>query len=179
MTQHSVRALLREDFAQIMRLEDEIFGAHGESVLGPYYVRLCCEFFPDTCFVAEDDTGIVGYALSFVRDREAYCTSLGMLPRAQGTRAVYLLVRALIQGLLSRVDSCWFTVREDNRAARSLHASLGAREVEVRHDFYGPGDHRIVSRIDRDAFAKLRRHFRRTSFPGMPGGAGELARGAA
>jgi len=161
MTAYRVRPLRREDFAPLMELEDAIFGREGESVLGPYYVRLCCEFFCSTCFVAEHDGEIVGYALSFVQDREAYCTTLAVLPRYQRSRVLFLLLGAVVKTLAARADSCWFTVRRDNRAARLLHAGLGAREIAVRHDFYGPGDDRIVSRIDREAFERLRRRYQR------------------
>lgn len=161
MNAYRVRPLRREDFAPLMELEDAIFGSEGESVLGPYYVRLCCEFFCSTCFVAEHDGEIVGYALSFVQDREAYCTTLAVLPRYQRTRVLHLLLASLAQTLAARADSCWFTVRRENQAARLLHAGLGAREVAVRSDFYGPGDDRIVSRIDREAFDRLRRRYAR------------------
>jgi ribosomal protein S18 acetylase RimI-like enzyme len=161
MARREIRTLQSEDFNALMKLEEEVFGAAGEGVLGPYYVRLCCEFYPDTSFVAVEDGAVVGYVLCFVRGREAYCTTLAVAPDLQGSRVAFQLVRTLIAALSGRADSCWFTVKEDNLAARALHAALGARDVEVREDFYGPGDRRIVSRIDRAAFERLQGRLQR------------------
>jgi ribosomal protein S18 acetylase RimI-like enzyme len=162
-----IRNMRAGDFAAIMRLEEEVFGSAGEDVLGPYYVRLCCEFYAETCFVAEEDGKLVGHILCFVRDREAYCTTLGVAPGHQGSRVAFGLVRTLLGALVGRVDQCWFTVKEENAAARSLHATLGAREAGVREDFYGPGDRRLVSVIDREGLERMRPRLARMGLLGQ------------
>ncbi len=161
MSKIHVRALNSADFATLMRMEEEVFGATGESTLGPYYVRLCCEFFASTCFLAEIDGAAVGYLLSFLNGNEAYCTTLAVVPQWRRSRVTLELLRAFMRRIVDRVDNCWFTVSEDNTAARALHAMLGAREMEVRSDFYGPNDRRIVSRIDRATFEVNRARYER------------------
>jgi len=166
MARYTIRTLESSDFETLMALEEGIFGAQGEKVLGPYYVRLCCDFFADTCFLALADERPVGYLLSFLKGREAYCTTLGVHPDFQGTRLTLRLLMAFTRSIVERVDVCWFTVDEGNQAARALHHVLGAEEVGVRDDFYGKGQPRIVSRIDRAGLERVRGKYERLGLLG-------------
>lgn len=161
VSRYTVRSVRAHDFSELMALERALFGQTEDGVLGPYYVRLCCEFFSDSCFVVEVEGKIVGYLLSFIRDREAYCTTLGVVPMYQGTRAIVRLIRAFTTAVVDKVDACWFTVEEENSAARALHQVIGAKELEYRPDFYGPGRGRIISRVDRESFVRVREHLER------------------
>jgi len=150
-----------EDFPKLMELEENVFGADEHGTLGPDYVRLCCDFFDETCVIALDGERSVGYITSFIRAREAHCTTMAIVDEYQGTWVAALLIRAFLSAIVDRVDSCWFSVKEDNAAARALHRTLGAEEFDVRQNFYGPGDERIVSKIDQERFAKLRHRYER------------------
>ena len=161
MFDYDVHPLGPRDFDGVMRLEESLFGEKGEKTLGPFYVRLCCDFYGDSSFIAYAGGAPVAYILSFVRDREAYCSTLAIAAEHQRTRVVHYLVQAFIKAIAYRVDSLWFTVSAENSDARALHATLGAKELETRADYFGPGEARIVSRIDRPAFEKLRARMER------------------
>lgn len=159
MSRYTVRPLRPDDFDLLMGLEQEMFGDDEDGTLGFYYVRLCCEFFGDSCFLLEAGGEPAGYLLSVTKDRASYCTTLALRPKYQGSRAVVKLIRAYIGSIVDRVDVCWFTVEPGNEAARALHRMLGAEEVGVRENFYGPGRHRIVARIDRPVFERVKDRF--------------------
>lgn len=161
MARYNVRQFQPDDFDTVMMLERKLFGDCEDGTLGAYYVRLCCDFFGDSCFLVEAEGEPVGYLLSFIKGREAYCTTLAILPAFQGSRVITRIIKAFVTAIMDRVDLCWFTVEADNKAARALHSMLGAREVGVRDDFYGEGRPRIVSCIDREAFEHLKGRFAR------------------
>lgn len=161
MADYSVRTLGSDDFTTVMALEQRIFGTEPPGVLGPYYVRLCCDVYGDCCFLAFDGARPIAYVLCFIRGREAHCTTLAVVPEYQGSRAVALLLRAFVRRIIDVVDTCWFTVTPENAAARALHATLGAREVAVCDDYYGVGDRRILSCIDAQRLDALRGRYQR------------------
>jgi ribosomal protein S18 acetylase RimI-like enzyme len=173
MLDYDVAALASRDFEAVMHLEERLFGSRGEKTLGPFYVRLCCDFYGDTSFLARADGEAVGYILSFVRGREAYCSTLAIVPEYQRTRVVHYLIQAFIKTIAYRVDTVWFTVSPENADARALHATLGAREIETRLDYFGRGEPRIVSKLDRPAFEKLRARMERLGL--LERGAGAVA----
>ena len=164
MSRITIRPLTTDDFAALATLEQDVFAAMGEEVLCPYYLRLCTEMFRDSCFIAFDGDRPIGYLLSFVKERQAYCTTLAVIPEFQRTRVTVQLIGAFVRHIIDRVDECWFTVKEDNAPARALHKMLGAFEVDRRVDFYGPGDERIVSKIDRATFERMRGKYERLGF---------------
>ncbi len=164
MTRYTIRHLTSDDFAALAALENDVFGAMGEAVLCPHYLRLCTEIFNESSFIAYDGERPVGYLLSFVRGKDVYCTTLAVIPEYQKTRVTVQLIGAFVRHIIERVDACWFTVKEDNAPARALHRMLGAVEVGRRNDFYGPGDERIVSKIDRATFERMRAKSERLGF---------------
>lgn len=164
MSKITIRPLASEDFATLAMLETSVFGAMGEAVLCPHYLRLCTELFRESCFIAFDGDKAVGYLLSFINGKEACCTTLAVIPEYQRGRATVQLIGAFVRHVIDRVDACWFTVKEDNAPARALHEMLGAVEVGRRVDYYGPGDERIVSKIDRATFERMRDKYERLGF---------------
>lgn len=175
MSRYTIRNLTSDDFATLAMLETDVFGAMGETLLCPHYLRLCTEIFHDSCFLAIDGDRPVGYLLAFLNGRDVYCTTLAVIPEYQKTRVTVQLIGAFVRNIIDRVDACWFTVKEDNAPARALHKMLGATEVDRRLDFYGPGDERIVAKIDRATFERLRPKYERLGFVPPRAAAAEAA----
>lgn len=163
MTEIQIRTLRSEDFESLRQLEADIFGSAGYSVVSPHYLRLCTDFFADTCFLALVEGQPIGYILCFVRGREAYSTRLGVREEFQGTHVAMRLLGACISKLVENdCDLLWFTVKPDNTHARELYRKLGAVERGVRRDFLAPGDELIVGEADKQTLIQLDRRFRQS-----------------
>lgn len=157
-----VRPLSTADFGHLQRLEAEIWAKDGAGELCPHYLRLCTELYRDWCFLALDGDRPVGYVLNFVNGKTVYCATLAVHPEYQKGRVNYLLIRAMVAKLLQEdAAECRFLVEPDNQDARSVHNALGAKVVEVVHDFYAPGDTRLWSAITREDLERVRARYTR------------------
>ena len=159
---YTIRPLTSEDFYHLQELEQRIWSGDATGTLCPYYLRLCTEMYADWCFIAMDGERPVGYVLNFPNGKVAYCATLAVLPQYHKTRVNYLLIRAMVRKLLEeRMEECRFLVEPDNRDARSVHETLGARVVKVVDDYYRPGDQRLWSVITQDDLERIRAKYTR------------------
>ena len=105
---------------------------------------------PDTRYyvVAQDGTGLVGYAGLLVLAPEADVQTVAVRTDHQGSG----LGRRLVEDLLAHARERGCTrvlleVREDNAAARRLYDRLGFEQVAVRRGYYGPGLDAVVMQL--------------------------------
>jgi len=156
------RPLTPADFPELLVLEERIFFSGGEAVRGPHYLRLCCEVFNDSSFIAMAGGAAVGVLLAFPRGRRVFCSTLAVDPSFPSRRAVRAaLLRALVREVLPRADECWFAIRRDDVATRTLCEALGGQSAGVRRDFYGVGADRLLMSVDRPALERLRPRYER------------------
>jgi ribosomal protein S18 acetylase RimI-like enzyme len=159
---YDIRPLGPGDFANLQRLEREIWQKDEVGELCPYYQRLCTDFFKEWCFIAMDGDRPVGYVLNFPNGKDVYCATLAVHPDYQKSRVNYLLIRAMVKKLLAEdMESCRFLVEPENQDARSIHESLGARVVAEVKDYYAAGDVRLWSVIEKQDIDRLRARYSR------------------
>jgi len=143
----TIRPMRWWDVAAAAALEPQLFPAAPWTAAG-FWSELAG--VPRTRYyvVAEDGTGLVGYAGLFVVGPEADVQTVAVRADRQGAG----LGRRLVQHLLdeARRRGCsrvMLEVREGNPAARHLYDRLGFEQVAVRRGYYGPGQDAVVMRL--------------------------------
>ena len=95
--------------------------------------------------VAEDDSGLVGYAGLFATAHEADVQTVAVRRDRQGQGVGDLLVQALLdEAARRRVGRVMLEVRHDNAAAQRLYARHGFTSMGLRRGYYGPGLDAVV-----------------------------------
>jgi [ribosomal protein S18]-alanine N-acetyltransferase len=135
------------DIAPVVEIERAIFTADPWTEAG-FWSELAG--VPDTRYyvVAEDGTGLVGYAGLIAVQREADVQTVAVRADRQGRG----LGRTLLDDLLAEAgrrgcSQVLLEVRADNVAAQALYLARGFERISVRRGYYGPGLDAIVMRI--------------------------------
>jgi [ribosomal protein S18]-alanine N-acetyltransferase len=134
------------DIDTVAALEPELFPATPWTAAG-FWAELAGVPGARYYVVAEDETGLVGYAGLFVAGTEADVQTVAVRGDRQGAGLGRVLVEDLLhQARLRGCTQAMLEVREDNAPARHLYARLGFEQVAVRRGYYGPGHDALVLR---------------------------------
>jgi len=146
----SIQKATMRDIPGIMAINEEIMpdGEHYE--LETYKLHL--ELF-NLSYVAVVDTPteqnkIVGYILVQVEDKvEAHITSIAVLPeyRRQGL-ALRLLLNALLESKMRKLQSCSLHVHHTNDPAIALYKRMKFNPISKKTNYYNNGDDGIFMR---------------------------------
>jgi ribosomal-protein-alanine N-acetyltransferase len=136
------------DVDAVMELEPVLFPATPWTAAG-FWSELVG--VPDSRYyvVAEDGTGLVGYAGLLVVPPEADVQTVAVRTDRQGTGLGRRLVDDLVVQAVARgCTRLMLEVREDNASARRLYDRLGFEQVAVRRGYYGTGLDAVVMQLD-------------------------------
>lgn len=99
-------------------------------------------------FVAETESGVVGYVLARTSAKEGEILDLAVLPRSRRRGIARCLLAAVSEALREAgVDEVYLEVRESNRAAIALYEAEGYRPVGMRTRYYrNPPEDALVLR---------------------------------
>lgn len=149
MTRISLRPAQTEDCERLLSLEDSIFGKHCNHI---YFLKPLLEYGQNYILEGEDGEWL-GYALIFHENsaNSVHLLSFAVLPSFQGRGLGGQFYKALL-GALRRdgVVSLSLSVAPQNQRALSLYRNpdlYSSLDEELRMDYYGPGEDRILLRF--------------------------------
>jgi ribosomal protein S18 acetylase RimI-like enzyme len=128
-------------------VNDKLYGkpldhtaAKSEIDANEYYLRL------------SDGRVVATGALRRREDGSTYLSNIAVHPKERRKG----FARAMMSHLLSRCDaapSINLAVHPDNQAARALYVSVGFSQTQIRENFFGDGEPRLIMQLVRDTKA--------------------------
>jgi ribosomal-protein-alanine N-acetyltransferase len=128
--------MTRADVPAVMRLEEELFAPDTWSAA--MYRDELSRTDTRWYLVAEDETGVVGYAGLIAYPDEAHVATIGVTGARQGEGVGALLLDALLAEADRRSPVVLLEVRADNEHAQGLYRRRGFTEVGRRRGYYQP-----------------------------------------
>ena len=141
----SVRPYLSGDFDQVCVLE---LGTKGSPYAAAVFVRQTAELFSGTFLVLHEEGRILGFSIGGIvheKPWEAWILRMRIADDFQGRGLGRKLTSAIIALLKKKgVTRIYLTVSPDNIRAVRLYISAGFFESSFQHDYFGPGEDRLV-----------------------------------
>ena len=135
------------DIAAAAAIEREVFPADPWSEAG-FWSELAGVPQTRTYLVAEDGTGIVGYAGLAAVAHEGDLQTLAVRADHQGRGLGGRLLDALLAEARRRdCSQVLLEVAAENSGAQVLYAGRGFERISVRRSYYGPGHDAVVMRL--------------------------------
>lgn len=141
----TVRGMKRKDVSTVAEIERRSYSLPWS----PFTFRSLLRRSNAILLVAEDRTGIAGYAALWITADEAELGNLAVRPGRRGLGiGRELLAHALLEVTERGTESVFLEVRESNEVARRLYERAGFRIVGVRPDYYSsPREDALVMRL--------------------------------
>lgn len=99
-------------------------------------------------FVLEADSQVVGYAILWLVEGEAFIMTFAIEPSYRNKGLGKFFLRELIDRLKGKVSTIQLDVRKTNLRAIRLYKSLGFKVVREREGFYSDGESALVMEME-------------------------------
>ncbi len=130
---YTVRDAIPADAPRLCEIEKECFSL-------PWSEKSLCDFIENQnteMLIAEDASGIIGYAGAYLLIDEADIANIAVTSRARRRGVARRLVNELEKALRRHdIVSATLEVRQSNSSAISLYASEGYEQITVRRGYY-------------------------------------------
>ncbi len=131
-----LRPMRLADLPAVLRLEEELFAP--DTWTAAMYRDELSRTDSRHYLVAEDETGIVGYAGLIAYADEAHVATIGVATKRQGERIGSRLLDELLAEADRRSPVVLLEVRADNPVAQGLYRRRGFTEIARRRGYYQP-----------------------------------------
>jgi ribosomal-protein-alanine N-acetyltransferase len=141
-----IRLATIEDLDRLIPVDREAFGKLAYPV---FVLRQLFDVHGDCWLVAEHSTGLVGYALSApTLDRDSWLLALAVSAKFRGMGYGRELLRESLKILRKhQIRDLKLTVEPRNHPAISLYLREGFTKKELKKDYLGPGEDRILMEL--------------------------------
>lgn len=143
-----IRKLEPDDFRHLLVIETESFF----SGYSPYFIKMIPILYSNTSFIAIKGKSARGYvtaALEQNNPQRAWILSHAVRPKYLGDGLGERLMLHVFDALRElKVEEVLLAVGPDNKGAMDLYEKLGFAQGKLLKDFFGPGEHRKLMKIN-------------------------------